>query len=112
MNIGELIDFSCASSHCLALTVDGEVYGWGSNKGCQLGSNCYVKEVAEPFLLEIPTSEKIISVHTHGGACYALIEGERLWVWEDNSSGQCGFDLLQSNHMCNSPRTVFNVITQ
>jgi hypothetical protein len=88
---GDLVDFACGSAHHLALTVDGKVYAWGGNRNSQLGLP-YSGEVREPRVLEIPTSEKIISVYAHGSASYALTERGRLWVWGDNSSSQCGFN--------------------
>ena len=37
LNTPTFTNVSCAAYHCLALTADGTVYGWGSNLNGQLG---------------------------------------------------------------------------
>jgi alpha-tubulin suppressor-like RCC1 family protein len=85
---GPLLSFACGSRHHLALTRDHKVYVWGFNDYYQLGLQTPCKE---PQLLDIPAgSDKIVSVHAHGNASYALTMAGELWVWGINNKGQLG----------------------
>jgi alpha-tubulin suppressor-like RCC1 family protein len=87
---GHLVSFACGSSHNLALTEDGRLYAWGSNRSRQLGLDLLEVQYL-PTQVKLPTEEKIISVYSHGSASYALTERGRLWVWGENNDGQLGY---------------------
>jgi len=47
-----LVSFSCGDSHSIGTTIDGLVYGWGSNEKGQLGVNSQFKKIDK---VEVPT---------------------------------------------------------
>lgn len=59
----KIVDLSVGSMHCLAVTEEGEVYGWGRNEHGQLG-DMTMQCRTEPTLLSGLDGKKII-----GAAC-------------------------------------------
>lgn len=59
----KIIDISVGSMHCLAVSEDGDVYGWGRNDQGQLG-DMSIQCRTEPTLLTGLDGKKII-----GAAC-------------------------------------------
>ena len=49
----QIINISCGSDHCLALTSNGDVYGWGSNSYGQVGCKSTNDKISSPVLIEI-----------------------------------------------------------
>jgi len=59
----KIVDISVGSMHSLAVTEEGEVYGWGRNEQGQLG-DMSIQYRSEPTLLSGLEGKKII-----GAAC-------------------------------------------
>ena len=80
----KVVSVAVGSRHCLALTTDGDVYGWGCNDRCQLGSSSQ----GRPLPVKILSG---ISAVSAGAAHSAAVStgGGTLFVWGDNSACQC-----------------------
>ncbi len=70
--------------HGLALTKDGEVYGWGRNDYGQAGNDTY----GDPR--RIAGLEDIVAVDAGGLHSMALDDSGRVWMWGDNRGGVLG----------------------
>jgi alpha-tubulin suppressor-like RCC1 family protein len=33
-----IVDVVCGNTHCLSISKNGEIFGWGNNSNCQLGN--------------------------------------------------------------------------
>ena len=55
------MSISCGDTHCIGVTIDGLVYGWGANDKGQLGINTSFKKYLKT---DIPTLiEALIGVY-------------------------------------------------
>ena len=90
-----VVSVAIGSRHCLALTVDGDVYGWGCNDRCQLGSSSAARHEGRVLPVKILSGTSAISA---GAAHSAAVStgGGRLFVWGDNSACQCSQPLACS----------------
>ncbi|XP_030832727.1 probable E3 ubiquitin-protein ligase HERC1 isoform X3 [Strongylocentrotus purpuratus] len=79
-----IVDIACGDSHCLALTHDNEVYGWGNNAMGQCGQGhttspiTRVKKVAS---LEGVTIHQISAGTSHSVAWTALPSDRQVVAW-------------------------------
>jgi hypothetical protein len=82
-----IVSVAIGKRHCLALTERGDVYGWGCNDRCQLGSSHAVKH---QHLLPVKIVSGIFAISA-GFAHSAAVssDGDTLFVWGDNSACQC-----------------------
>jgi hypothetical protein len=88
----EIIDFSCGSSHFLALTKDGNVYSWGSAKHGKLGqletADISVPRLVQSFTLSYKT--KVIKVACGPYHSVAISEQGHVYAWgETTISDDC-----------------------
>lgn len=83
-----IVSVAIGKRHCLALTEGGDVYGWGSNDQCQLGSTHAARQQQRAIPLKILSG---ISAIAAGFAHSAAVsrDGVALFVWGDNSACQC-----------------------
>ncbi|XP_052400223.1 secretion-regulating guanine nucleotide exchange factor isoform X1 [Carassius gibelio] len=78
------------STHCICLTVEGDVFLWGSNKHGQL--------VSESLFLPLPVAldrsllqgERVIDVHSGWTHLVAVTESGRVFTWGRSNYGQLG----------------------
>ncbi|EGC34665.1 hypothetical protein DICPUDRAFT_98143 [Dictyostelium purpureum] len=73
-------------NHSLALNENGELYGWGDNRYCQLGSKTSEQIVVTPIKIKIPVvgnqqSLKIRSISCGGNFSAAILENGLLYTW-------------------------------
>lgn len=96
-------DVAAGKDHCLLLTTEGEVWGWGLNFEGQLGPD---RDPNTPIGIPVPiqglnsTGEQIVAGGFHN---LALDADNVVWAWGHNRFGQLGF----RNEDLNEP----NVIT-
>jgi alpha-tubulin suppressor-like RCC1 family protein len=85
----EIIDVSAGTIHSLFLTSQGQVYGCGSNKRGQLGTENQIEKKI-PTLIESIKSVKVIAISA--GRCHSLILDHRgqVFGFGDNENGQLG----------------------
>ena len=89
-----IIALACGGSHTIALSKDGEIYGWGCNQKGQIGDGTYIKKTAP---VKVNGLSGIIAI-TSGGALgvdtnshnLALKSDGTVWAWGSNSDGQLG----------------------
>ena len=85
----DIISVCAGNLHTLALTSDGQVYGWGNNNYGQIRAPC--KEVIGlPFLLELEPfllpGEKVVFIYCYSNCSFAIsrntnTSAERLLTW-------------------------------
>lgn len=78
--------------HTLALTADGKLFAWGSNKGGQLGPSI-ADNITRPRPVNLPTALKnTVWTQVAGGAAHtiALTADGRAYTWGNNVAGQLG----------------------
>lgn len=104
----EVVQVVAAEDSSYALTVEGYVFGWGSNDWGQLGisdleeerlprpDGKYLRDV--PMLVRTLVGEHVLSVAAGAFHVLALTDRGKVWVWGHNSEGQLGLgDLSQRN---------------
>ncbi|XP_046383743.1 ultraviolet-B receptor UVR8 isoform X2 [Ischnura elegans] len=92
----KVVEVACGFDHCLALTVDGIVYSWGSGRRGQLGHDV-LEDEDSPRELEMLSGLQVKSISAGGWHSVALMRSGDAYVWGWNSSGQLGLP-------CNEPR--------
>ncbi|XP_054158466.1 RCC1 and BTB domain-containing protein 2-like [Oppia nitens] len=82
-----VVTVSCGNRHSLALTTDGELFGWGRNTFGQIGDMTYCWRV---FPTRVALNEPVRDISC--GKCHslALTTGGRVYVWGLNDFGQLG----------------------
>ena len=89
-------NMSNAQNHAMAVTVDGALYGWGSNLNGQLGDGTFALQRITPVRIK----ENVIAVATGQRFTVAITADGTLWGWGDNTFGQlavCPSELEFSN---------------
>ena len=89
-----VVQIAAGSFYSLAITDDGQMWGWGEARMGQLGCNKH-REIRIPKLIEFPPEEdgsqpKIKSCSAGYGHTAALSEKGDLYVWGFNTYGQVG----------------------
>ncbi|XP_076313442.1 amyotrophic lateral sclerosis 2 [Tachypleus tridentatus] len=83
------------TDHCLFLTTNGNVCSFGKGRKGQLGVGSLKDQLKEPQIVQgIP--EKVISIACGPETSAAVCENGELYMWGDNSYGQCGVDSNES----------------
>ena len=84
---------SVGNEHCLALSISGGVYSWGSNRHGKLGlsfeSNSAESNHTYPVLLPAPFDSACSQVAAGGGHS-AVIKRGKVYLFGDNRKLQCG----------------------
>lgn len=87
------VDIHAGTHHSLALTSNGDVYGWGYNYNAAVGVGESRFEVNSPTLIPIPglnPEEKVINLYTRIENSYAITNQGRLFGWGRNFYGELG----------------------
>ena len=92
----KVVDMSCGGFYSLALTSDGQVYGWGHNQFGQLGDG-RTETITIPK--HIPIDEKIRSLSCGIKHTIALTLTGRALVWGLNSYGQLGREVRRPSFL-------------
>ena len=77
-----IIEISCSHSHCLALSYDRVVYGWGSNKRYKIDCNSEEKVILEPIVL-CQLSETIKSIVCSDYNSFGLTFSGRIYCFNE-----------------------------
>ncbi|KAJ3407897.1 Regulator of chromosome condensation [Chytridiales sp. JEL 0842] len=81
------VAIACGESHVLALTISGQIFGWGSNEHSQLGQLDVEPVVLRPTKVNIPSGFKVTAVYACGNSSF--LAGE----WENGEKGLLGCGL-------------------
>ncbi len=93
-NVKEIAVESQSSNKCVAaISYDGELYMWGSNKHGQLGLGQTAKELPNVTVPTIvPIHDKIKKVSIAGETVAAITENNELYMWGSDNNGRLGTD--------------------
>jgi alpha-tubulin suppressor-like RCC1 family protein len=80
---------TAGSSHTLALTSDGVLWGWGVNPSGVLGDGTTGAQIA-PVPVATNLARSWVAVSSGGSHTLALASDGTLWSWGANDSGQLG----------------------
>lgn len=95
---------ACGSYHSLAITVDGELYSWGSNNCGQLGNGPNNQPTPRRITGHlVSANKKVVSMSCGQSFSIALTEDGELYSWGYNGNGQLG---LGSSSNQQSPQRV------
>ncbi len=91
----KIVEVATKGDFVLALSKDGEVFGWGNNEYKQLsmtGSN--EPQIGRPMLLKLPEFVKrpVLSIAASGTHCLIVDSERKVWTW--------GFGLLGKGPKC------------
>ena len=75
----QIIHIECGFKHCLALSEDGQVYGWGDNSEGQVGCDDDKQLVCSPVAIEICRPVKYI--HCFQNRSFAVTTNGEVYVW-------------------------------
>ena len=78
---------AAAENHSLAVTKDGMVYGWGSNRFGQLGKVTDTNRVLPKRIDELKNCIAVAAGDKHS---VALTRNGQVYTWGDNAAGQLG----------------------
>ncbi|KAK0179955.1 hypothetical protein PV327_005649 [Microctonus hyperodae] len=85
-----IIAVACGSHHSLALTEDGEVYGWGQNTCGQVGSGISTNQNTPRKINSGLTGKKIVQIYCGQTSSMAVTNNGEVYAWGNNSVGQLG----------------------
>ncbi|BDR52784.1 hypothetical protein KIM372_06910 [Bombiscardovia nodaiensis] len=89
----KFVKISAGTSHVLALTDDGETYGWGANYTGEVGDGTTVTRY-EPIHITNPAGVHFTQISAGGGSSggnsMAIGSDGNVYAWGDNSEGQIG----------------------
>ena len=104
-----VIQLSCGYRHCLALTADGKVYGWGSNKFGQIGCGKEKgKKISTPLHLDIFPQFSVKSIHCSINQSYALTTDGLVYSWGWNHGCSLGYE-FDENKCVFEPKQILNI---
>jgi alpha-tubulin suppressor-like RCC1 family protein len=93
---GKSIVSIAAAGHCLALTEEGQVYGWRFNDDYQLGLGYYAFSILIPTLLDAPGvfgGRPVVAISAGQNHSLALTSDGRVFAWGSNYSGKTGLGM-------------------
>lgn len=80
-----IVDIACGNSFCLALTSEGQIYGWGKNDQSQLGIGGSMS--MDVYNMEyLPThvdslTDKVVAIGAGGSHSLAINEQGQVYMW-------------------------------
>jgi alpha-tubulin suppressor-like RCC1 family protein len=105
---------SCALSHCLVVTTQGDAYAFGANEHAQLGdgtSDSGRSQYAPIQLLGIFAIKRVVSVFAAAYHSLALTNDGTVYAWGDNTRGSCGLNYT-STQLVLVPKPVIGLENQ
>ena len=101
-----IVKLSCGEDHLLALSSEGQVWVWGSNKFGQLGLGDQEPRNLPTLLGEISHVHSVWAGHN---CSFALTKTGSLYAWGDNKSYQLGLKNTSKKFRFLTPQEVENV---
>ena len=89
-----VVHVSCGSNHCLALTLNGGLYGWGDNSRGQVGCGQHKGNViSKPIQLKCFTENVIKNIICSYDRSFALTSDGLVYSWGSNTWCSLGHEL-------------------
>jgi len=85
----KIVSVSTGTAHAMALSIDGRVFGWGSNDKHQLG---FPEKNLKCFNPTEFKGSQFAMVFCAFNASAGITKSKRLFLWGDNEKGQLGMD--------------------
>ena len=102
-------ELSCGANHCLALTEEGKVYGWGSNEygqiGCGKGKG---DKITSPLHLAIFPQFSVKKIHCFGDQSFVLTTDGLVYSWGFNYVCSLRHE-LDANECVYEPKQILNI---
>ena len=77
---------SAGDQHCLTLSKDGLVFGWGKNN-CRQVKNTIIDCYNEPVRVFFPNNEKVRFIHCYSNCSFAITQNGNAYVWGESIWG-------------------------
>ena len=84
VNLPKVVSVKSAGDFVLALTKNGELYGWGNNEHAQLSEFCDEQQVNKPIRLHMKKyfkNKKIVEIGCTANAGFAILENNQVYSW-------------------------------
>ncbi|XP_011636945.1 probable E3 ubiquitin-protein ligase HERC4 isoform X1 [Pogonomyrmex barbatus] len=96
-----VVQIACGVEHSIALTNDGELYAWGSNKEGQLGLGSYTVTEIKPKRITSLAAVPLAFIACGGYHTIVISKSGAVFAWGRNNFGQLGLnDTEQKNLPC------------
>ncbi|MGR4010960.1 RCC1 domain-containing protein [Leucobacter sp. 1207-22] len=93
----QFTDVISGGKHTIALTTDGDIWGWGGNTYGELGNGSLNPDgESTPVRVEAPEGTKFISIAAGIGTSFALADNGVTYSWGQNTYGQLGDGTYES----------------
>ncbi|XP_075216704.1 HECT and RLD domain containing E3 ubiquitin ligase 4 isoform X2 [Lycorma delicatula] len=86
-----VLQVTCGSNHCLALTNGGDLYSWGCNDCGQLGIG-HRNNVSAPTVIRSLSGIPLAFIASGGNHSFALSKSGAVFGWGKNTFGQLGLN--------------------
>lgn len=102
-SLSAIVEISAGAAHNLARSNAGHVYVWGYNAYGQLGDGSYVNRTMAyrlPSFGNLTTAQSVVA----GGSFSAVVDQkDRLYLFGNNGSGQCGLPVTGTGAVLATP---------
>lgn len=85
-----ICSLSCGDRHSFAVTMDGRVFGWGSNEFGQLGRGKKGDTMLRPEMIEGLHGLMVVAISSGDRHSAAVTNTGAVYTWGCGSDGQCG----------------------
>ncbi|XP_024882774.1 probable E3 ubiquitin-protein ligase HERC4 isoform X1 [Temnothorax curvispinosus] len=103
-----IVQIACGVEHSIALTNDGELYAWGSNRDGQLGLGSYTSNEIKPKRITTLAAVPIAFVACGGYHTVVISKSGAVFSWGRNTFGQLGLNDTQQRCLPCQLRTLRN----
>ncbi|XP_011049375.1 PREDICTED: probable E3 ubiquitin-protein ligase HERC4 isoform X2 [Acromyrmex echinatior] len=103
-----IVQIACGTEHSIALTNDGELYAWGSNREGQLGLGSYTTTEIKPKRISTLAAVPIAFIACGGYHTIVISKSGAVFSWGRNTFGQLGLNDVQQRNLPCQLRTLRN----
>ncbi|XP_011882075.1 PREDICTED: probable E3 ubiquitin-protein ligase HERC4 isoform X2 [Vollenhovia emeryi] len=103
-----IVQIACGVEHSIALTNDGELYAWGSNREGQLGLGSHTTTEIKPKRIPTLAAVPIAFVACGGYHTVVITKSGAVFSWGRNTFGQLGINDTQQRSLPCQLRTLRN----